>query len=179
MEGPAGGQREPLPLRLLGTIIDSCIVLAGAGLVVLVFGNVLSRFALNIDVAWSSELAAFLLVWATFLGGAAATRRGAHMRIGEFAEALSGRPRAAVEVLILLLVAAILLQLAWFGWIIVERTWEQDTTVLYWPVGMLYAAMPVGSLLTLLWVVNDLVGILSGRVRFERAEHVSAPPLAE
>jgi TRAP-type C4-dicarboxylate transport system permease small subunit len=147
---------EPRPLRLLGAAIDACLVLGGGAIVLLVFGNVLSRFMLNFDVAWSGELVGFLLLWTTFLGGAAAARRGAHMRIGELVESLTGRPRALLEALGLGLVVLVLVLLAWYGWIIVERTWPQQTTVLYWPVGLLYASLPVGSLLTLVFVLHDL-----------------------
>jgi TRAP-type C4-dicarboxylate transport system permease small subunit len=31
--------------------------------------------------------------------------------------------------------------------------------VLYWPVGLLYAAMPVGTFLTLIFVGNDLIAL--------------------
>lgn len=158
---------EPFLLRLLGAAVDACLVVGGAAIVLLVFGNVLSRFLLDWDVAWSGELVGFLLLWTTFLGGAAAARRGAHMRIGELVETLKGRPRALLETLGLGLVVVVLLLLAWYGWIIVERTWPQQTTVLYWPVGLLYASLPVSSLLTLVYVLRDLarqLHRLAGRV---------------
>jgi TRAP-type C4-dicarboxylate transport system permease small subunit len=140
---------EPAALRAFGLALDWCVVLCGALLSLLVFGNVLSRFVFNADVAWSGELASLILVWATFLGGAAAVRRGAHMRVGELVEALSGRVRAAAECLVLLAVMATLGIVAWYGVLLVERTWHQQTTVLYLPVGLLYLAMPVGSALGL------------------------------
>lgn len=133
------------------------ITVLGAAVAALVFGNVLSRFVFSFDVAWSGELASFALVWATFLGAAAAARRGAHMRIGEVIEALSGRPRAAAEIAVALVVIAALLLLAGYGAVIAERQWEQLTTVLYWPQGLLYAAMPAGAALTLPFVARDLL----------------------
>ena len=62
-------------------------------MVVLVFVNVCPH-VFGGDVAWTTELAEFMMVWVTFLGGAAATRRGAHMRITEFLDKLAGRRRA-------------------------------------------------------------------------------------
>jgi TRAP-type C4-dicarboxylate transport system permease small subunit len=138
-------------------VIDVAITVLGAAVAVLVFGNVLSRFVFNFDVAWSGELASFVLVWATFLGAAAATRRGAHMRIGEMLEALAGRPRAVAEIIVALAVIAVLLLLAGYGTVIAERQWAQLTTVLYWPQGLLYAAMPAGAAVTLPFVARDLV----------------------
>jgi TRAP-type C4-dicarboxylate transport system permease small subunit len=154
---------EPLPLRLVGRLVDLAVVLCGAGVAVLVFGNVLARFFAGIDVAWSGELAAFLLVWGTFLGGAAAARRRAHMRVSELVGLLGGGPRRAAEIAINLAVAALLGLVTWYGAIIVELQWPQQTTVLYWPQGLLYLAMPVGAVLTLAFVLHDAVRVANGR----------------
>jgi TRAP-type C4-dicarboxylate transport system permease small subunit len=171
-----GLDSEPWPLRLLGAAVDAFLVLGGGVIVLLVFGNVLSRFIFSFDVAWSGELVGFLLLWTTFLGGAAAARRGAHMRIGELVETLRGRPRAAVEALGQALVVLVLLLLVWYGGIIVARTWPQETTVLYWPVGLLYASLPVGALLTLVYVLRDLVRFVSAlRGRVTLVERASPP----
>jgi TRAP-type transport system small permease protein len=124
-------------------------------------GNVLSRFIFNFDVAWSGEAASLMLVWATFLGGAAAVRRGAHMRVGEVIEALSGRLRAAAELVVLAVVIATLGIVAWYGVLLVERTWEQQTSVLYLPVGLLYLAMPVGSALGLPFALSEAAARLA------------------
>jgi TRAP-type C4-dicarboxylate transport system permease small subunit len=162
---------EPLVLRLVGRLVDLAVVLCGAGVAVLVFGNVLARFVAGIDVAWSGELAAFLLVWGTFLGGAAAARRRAHMRVSELVGMLDGAPRRCAEATINLAVAGLLGIVVWYGVIIVQLQWPQQTTVLYWPYGLLYLAMPVGAALTLLFVLHDTVRIARGRA------HPADPPI--
>jgi TRAP-type C4-dicarboxylate transport system permease small subunit len=154
---------EPPLLRLVGRLLDWVVVLCGAGLMVLVFGNVISRFVLALDIAWSSELATFLLVWGTFLGGAAAARRRAHMRVGEIVGLLGGRTRTAAEIAICLVVAGTLVPVVWFGVAVAAIQWPQLTTVLYLPVGLLYLAMPVGAALSLLFVLHDAVRIARGR----------------
>jgi TRAP-type C4-dicarboxylate transport system permease small subunit len=154
---------EPLPLRLVGRLVDLAVVLCGAGVAVLVFGNVISRFVFALDIAASSELAAFLLVWGTFLGGAAAARRRAHMRVSELVSLLGGMPRRIAEVAINLAVAGLLCLVIWYGAIIVALQWPQLTTVLYWPYGLLYLAMPVGAALTLLFVLHDALRLARGR----------------
>ncbi len=150
-------QPEPLALRLLGDAIDLAIVALGAVLVVVMFGNVLSRAILNLDIAWNTEFGEFVLVWATFLGGAAAARRGLHMRIAEFLDLLQAKLRRQIEAAIDAGVLFLLAILTWRGAAIVERTIDQEMSVLYWPVGLQYAAMPVGSALTAVFVAHQLV----------------------
>jgi TRAP-type C4-dicarboxylate transport system permease small subunit len=125
---------------------------------------VLSRFVFNWDVAWSGELVTFLLVWGSFVGGTAALVRGAHMRIGEIIESLGGAPRRVLEALCLLAVLALLVMVLWQGIAICQRTWDQETTVLYWPQGLLYAGMPVGAALALPFLLHDLWLLLRGRL---------------
>ncbi|MDW4499171.1 TRAP transporter small permease [Sulfitobacter sp. D35] len=141
-----------MPLTILSRLIDFALALGGLAIVALVFGNAFLRGAAGFDLAWSLEVTAFLLLWTTFLGCAAATARGVHMRVTEIADSLV--PRAAapwVSFVIDLIVIAILLSLIWQGWNISTHTWAQKSTVLYWPIGLLYASMPVGMALTLVF----------------------------
>jgi len=151
----------PTPLKTLSRVIDGAIVLFGGGIIVISFGNALLRFVMNLDVAWSMELSTFLMLWVTFLGCAAAAARGAHMRVTEIiAYVLSAPARRWLEIGINLVVSAVLASIIWYGGRLSIRTWEQETTVLYWPVGLLYAAMPVGTLLTLVFIIHQTVRLV-------------------
>jgi TRAP-type C4-dicarboxylate transport system permease small subunit len=154
---------EPTPLRWLGDGVDIAITLLGAALLTVMSANVLARAFLNADIAWNTEFGEFALVWATFLGGAAAARRGAHMCITEFIDKLPTRPRRFVELAIRLAILALLLLLVRAGVTIVDRTMDQQMSVLYWPVGLQYLAMPVGSGLTLVFVAYETWLIARGQ----------------
>ena len=93
------GPPSPLPIRVLGAAVDWAVVALGAAMVALVFVNVVFH-VFGGDVAWTTELCEFMMVWVTFLGGAAATRRGAHMRITEFLDKLDGLPRRWADALV-------------------------------------------------------------------------------
>jgi TRAP-type transport system small permease protein len=163
------GPGEPIPLRVLGTAIDLVVVLGGTLIVLLMFGNVLSRFVFNFDVAWSTELINFLMIWVTFLGAAAAARRGAHMRVGELVGLLSGPGRRTAEIAINLVVVIILGQLVWYGGSIAVGNMDQASTVLYYPMGLQYGAMPVGAALALVYVLRDTVDHARGVAVHERS----------
>ena len=144
------------------------MVALGAAMVVLVFANVVSH-VFGGDVAWTTELAELMMVWVTFLGGAAATRRGAHMRITEFldkldglAAPLGGRARSSSLALVVLGL------LVWFGAGIVAASRNNILTVLDWSMAWQYLSLPVGSALTFVFVAWDLVQIARGRSAAER-----------
>lgn len=61
--------------RFLGVLIAASL----AVMVVLVFGNVFLRYALNSGITLSEELSRWLFVWITFLGAIIAMKEGAHL----------------------------------------------------------------------------------------------------
>ena len=61
--------------QLLSVVIVACLAL----MVVLVFGNVVLRYAANSGIAMSEELSRWLFVWMTFLGAVVAMRDHAHL----------------------------------------------------------------------------------------------------
>jgi TRAP-type C4-dicarboxylate transport system permease small subunit len=173
-DGPAArrpllppGPAAPLPVRVLGAAVDWAVVALGAAMVALVFVNVVFH-VFGGDVAWTTELCEFMMVWVTFLGGAAATRRGAHMRITEFLDKLAGPPRRWADAAIQALALAVLGLLVWFGSGIVVASRNNILTVLDWPMSWQYLSLPVGSALTSVFVAWDLVQIARGKPAAER-----------
>jgi len=60
-------------------LLDALIALALAIMVVLVFGNVVLRYAFNSGITMSEEVSRWLFVWVTFLGAVVAVRERAHL----------------------------------------------------------------------------------------------------
>jgi len=148
----------PLLLRVLSSLIDVFLVLGGLSIVTLVFVNATLRGAAGFDLAWSLEVTAFLLLWTTFLGCAAAIARGAHMRVTEIVELfVPQRAHRFLAAAINIVVTVMMLSLIVEGYSISSHTWAQRTTVLYWPVGFLYASMPVGIALSLIFHLFNMV----------------------
>lgn len=148
----------PLPLRVLSRLIDICLALGGLLIVTLVFVNATLRGAAGFDLAWSLEITAFFLLWTTFLGCAAAIARGAHMRVTEIVENIFGRQfrhflNTAINLIIMITLCSLIIE----GYSISSHTWAQKTTVLYWPVGFLYASMPFGMACSLIFHIFNSI----------------------
>jgi len=161
------GPPAPAPVRWLGFVIDYTLVALGAVMAVLVFCNVLMHL-FHQDIAWTTELCEFMMVWVTFLGGASAARRGTHMTITEFIDKLTGKSRLKADAAVQLLCLAVLFLLVRYGMGIVMANWGNILTVLDWPMAFQYLALPVGSAASLVFVGYDLIQILRGKPREER-----------
>jgi len=153
---------EPAILRWIGDAVDIAVTTLAALLLFVMFANVAARLLLNTDIAWNTEFGEFVLLWATFLGGASAARRGAHMRITEFVEAMPPAFGHATEIATRVGVIVLLGLLIWYGLSIANSTMGQEMTVLHWPMGVQYLAMPAGSALALLFVLYETLLVVKG-----------------
>ncbi len=158
---------QPLWLKAIGKVVDISVILIGGTLAALIFINVCLR-VLGKDLAWLLELGEMMMVWVTFLGGAAAAQRGAHMSINEFLDKLDTAKRrwadAAVQVFSLVILGVVFV----FGIKIVQHSWGNVLTTLEWPMAWQYMPLPLGSGLMCLFVAYDLWLILRGVPREQR-----------
>jgi TRAP-type C4-dicarboxylate transport system permease small subunit len=157
----------PALVKFIGRVVDWSVIGIGALMAGLVFFNV-SLHLFDKDLAWVTELGELLMVWVTFLGGACAAQRGLHMSINEFVDKLESSGRRWADVAILVLSLAVLVILTYYGWILVDANWENQLTVLGWPMAVQYMGMAVGSSFAALFVAVDLVLTLQGVPRERR-----------
>lgn len=161
------GPAAPAPVRFLGMAVDWAVVAIGAVMLTLVFVNVVLH-VFGRDLAWVVELAELLMVWVTFLAGAAAARRGTHMTITEFLDKLAGVPRIAADAVIQLVALGMLGVLVWYGAGLTNASWGNELTVLGIAMAWQYLALPVGAAATFVFVAWDLTQILAGKSAAER-----------
>jgi TRAP-type transport system small permease protein len=157
----------PLPIRLLGRAVDWAVIAIGASMTALVFVNV-SLHLVHLDLAWVTELGELLMVWVTFLGGACAAQRGAHMTITEFIDKLGPAQRRWADTAVQSLCLAMLVVLVRFGWSLVGANWDNQLTVLEWPMAIQYMGMAVGCTLMTVFVGFDVWQTLRGVPREQR-----------
>jgi TRAP-type C4-dicarboxylate transport system permease small subunit len=158
---------SPPLIRWIGKLVDWLVIGLGGSLAVLIFINVVMHAA-GKDLAWLTELGEMIMVWVTFLGGAAAAQRGAHMSINEFLDKLKPTERkwadAAVQTFTLAIVAVVL----YYGVGIVRGSWGNVLTTLEWPMAWQYMPLPLGMGLMGVFVGWDLILILRGVPREQR-----------
>jgi TRAP-type transport system small permease protein len=124
--------------------------------------GVISR-QLNAPVAWSDELAQYLLVWTAFVGWIIANRQRSHIRITVFADKLPALLGLALELLtqgLVVLFALVLLRNS-FG--LIDRTWDVESIALPITTAALYVVMPLAALALILQAIGDAALALVGR----------------
>lgn len=98
--------------------LELVMVLLLAGMVVMVFGNVVLRYALDSGIDVSEELSRYFFVWLTFVGAVVVHREHAHLGVDAMVKALPMLGRKACMAITDILV---LICCAVFFW----GTWKQ------------------------------------------------------
>jgi TRAP-type C4-dicarboxylate transport system permease small subunit len=163
---------KPL-LRVSDRLVRCAAVALLLTLLATVVAGVVSR-QLNAPLAWTDELAQYLLVWTGFTGWIVAARRRSHIRITVFAEKLPASAGRVLEILTqtaIILFAAILTRYS-FG--LIERTWDVESIALPVSTAALYMVMPLAGLALILQALAEIGDVLSGR-RFATAAPGTQP----
>jgi TRAP-type C4-dicarboxylate transport system permease small subunit len=146
--------------RLIGYLIAAML----AVMVVLVFGNVIMRYAFNSGFTLSEELSRWLFVWLTFLGAVTALRESGHLGTDMLVGKLGPLGKRICMGLALLLMLYCL-------WLLFKGSYDQamvnltsTSPVMEVPMAWLYGAGMVLAVLGAPILLNDLWRLLTGQI---------------
>lgn len=155
-------------IRLLdeaGSLIEKgtgfvCVITLGV-MVVIVAAGVLFRYVFNSPIQWGEELARFLMLWTGFTAMNIAMRKNQHVHIDIFVKRLPTSIQVALEYCVYFLAGYFLLILTIKGYGMTTST-RMTAAILPFSMSWIYAAVPVGALLTLIQLsINFLKRLFS------------------
>ena len=106
---------------------------------------------------WLQEVTSTFFIYGIFIGAAVATRRNDHLFLAAIGDSMTGRPRLAIETAIRLVVIAVGLFMAWFGYVNFLRGFGSFRMPSMTPIASLYAAIPISGALIALFAFEQLV----------------------
>ena len=145
--------------------IEYMIAACMAGMVVLVFGNVMLRYGFNSGITLSEELSRWLFVWMTFLGAIVALRKHEHLgtdmlvgRLGPIGKKIC----MGFSQLLMLFICVLLFKGAYeqavINWTSTSAVMEASLSWVYFP-GIIFAVL--GGLM----IAMDFFQLLSGQTQ--------------
>lgn len=158
-------------VRWSDNLVGAAAVLLLLAMLAAVFLGVVFRLA-GEPLAWSDELAQYLLVWTGFTGWIIASRRRSHIRIGLIVDRLKGWPRRAAEIVIQLLVAALGAILLFKSFGLIQRNVDVEWVSLPLSVALVYIPMPIAGCAVILQSAAQIVEAVRGNVARDSAREV-------
>ncbi len=150
-------------VRLMDVLYFICILIASVSLVimsVIISWGVFTRYVLGSGSFWPEPISIFLAIQLTFYGAAACYRAGTHISLRMFVDLLPQALQSWQERFVHLLMAGICLFMIVWGASLVHTTFFQSYPEFqYVRVGVVYSAIPIAGLITLLFVIEHAFNI--------------------
>jgi len=172
-------RQRHLKWRALDPLETALMVLCGvtlAGFCTSVIFDIVTR-ELRMPWLWLQEVTSTFFIYGIFVGAAVATRRNDHLFLAAVGESMTGRPRQIIETAIRLVVIAVGLFMAWFGYVNFVRGFGSFRMPSMTPIASLYAAIPISGALIALFAFEQLVN--GWRNTFEKSAEDRAAEKAE
>jgi TRAP-type C4-dicarboxylate transport system permease small subunit len=117
-------------------------------LAAVVFTQFFSRYVLNDSIAWTEEIARYLLMVTAFMGAALAARKGTHIALEIVPNLLPPGLRRWARLLLGLVTVGFFAISAWLCWSIAEAMMYQPMVVIDVPLGWVYWGVLAGMVMT-------------------------------
>ena len=133
----------PPPLSSYGTE-DWIALVVFWGLAIVVFLQFFTRYVLNDSLAWTEEIARYLLIMVAFIGGGMAVRRMSHIHVEFFYVYLSRRVAIVLSTVVDIIRIAFFAYATYLAWLVTELMAGQSMVVIEWPMSIVYGSAFVG-----------------------------------
>lgn len=143
---------------ILVKLEESILILCFSVMGLVLFLQVIMRFVFNMPLSWVEELARYLQIWITFLGIGYGVRKGSHISMDLVSTKLNKGAKYAVS---MFCDAACL----WAFSILLKTSFvflsgqNVLSTAMRIPMQLVYAVIPIGTVVYMLYVVNEMVGL--------------------
>lgn len=135
------------PNEVLWKSVEVVMVTILGVMVVLVFGNVVARYAFDAAITWAEEVSRFLFVWLTFVGASLGLRRGVHLSVDLVVAALSSRKRLALQILCHVISIVFFCVWAFGGLTLINANLDYMSPATGFSMGLVYVIGPLSAVL--------------------------------
>lgn len=139
------------------------------GMVLIVFAQVVFRF-LQASLPWSEEASRYLMVWIAMLGASVALRRKGHIGVEALIILLPEVLKKIVALVVTLISAAFFTGIIFYGYKVVSVVYAQESPAMEVSMAFPYSALIVGSVLMLLYSLEELFIILCSFVHLREGQ---------
>lgn len=146
-------------MRLFEKWFEPAVIVAMlSAIILLVFADVIARFAFSTSIAVANELARFCFVYMIYFGVSYAIRERRHMRVTVVLEMLPEGLRRWVFALAELIFLIYSVAVCWLGVVITQQALERGKILssTEWPLSVLYAAIILSGALSALRLTHSL-----------------------
>ena len=149
--------------RSLSRVVEGLIILGATTIVTMVTAEVILRYLFKHSLIFTEELARYLMVWIVFLGSALAIRDGSHIHISFLTKRFSLQTQKWLRLSANILTVFFLFFVTFEGLKILPQQLYQMCITINISLFYFYLAIPVGSILMIIYIVPSLKEIFQNK----------------
>ena len=130
--------------KFFENLLKTLVIVANAAMLLLVFGQVITRYVFGWTPHFGEELARYLFVWVVFLSLPLVARYGGHMCIETLTSRVKGRMLKTLNILADIFSIAFLSIMVWNGARMVALADFQTSPAMMIPMSWVYVVIPFG-----------------------------------
>jgi len=142
--------------KALTKCVETFMVISFIFLIGITFMQVLSRYIFSFSFAWSEELTRYIFVWMIFVGASLGFRYKSHIALDLVLSLMPPLGRRIMEFINAVAILVLLGVLIYYGWNTTLVAMKQNSPALYLPMGYVYASIPIGSVVTAIFILTGL-----------------------
>lgn len=131
----------------------TCLVV----MTVLIGAQVFARYLFNHPLYWTEELGRHVMIWMVFMASCVCLRRGFHLNISFLEQRLNPRARMILGLVMAVLLGYFFYLMMIHGWALTQKTMGQRSSALHYPMGLVYAALPISGLLMTMFNIEKMI----------------------
>lgn len=153
--------------RLFENTLNITMAFALAVMVVLVFGNVVLRYAFNSGITWSEEMSRYLFMWLTFLGAIGAYKNKEHLGVDMVIKRLPIKMKKVVLVISDLMILFVLYLVLDGSWKMTLINIDSNAPATGMPLALVYGTGILVSVSMGLMTIHNLYRLFTNKIKDE------------
>ena len=157
-------------IDLLYKVIDKfcyIVIAVSFSAIVIILGMQMLLRVLGSPTMWSEEVCRYLFIWLLFLGGAQAFSKGGHLVVDVIFVRFPRRMQLILMFVYYIVIAVFSGYLLYSGMLYAMSQWTRPMyTVAFIPLGWVDLCIPVGSAVTILYILRELFRMMQKKERY-------------
>jgi TRAP-type C4-dicarboxylate transport system permease small subunit len=146
---------DMLEIMIRWTVVFLLVIMVAA-----IGSQVFARYIFHQSLYWTEELGRHVMIWMLFLASVLCVRRGLHLSITLLQQRLKPEKQLVLQIIGSVILAFFFYMMVVHGWTLAQKTMVQRSSAIHYPMGFVYAALPVSGLL--MFIVNIEIIVKTG-----------------
>lgn len=152
---------------ILESVLKFCMVVMLIMLTVIVIVGIMARYVFLVSIPWTQEISRYLMIWTSFLGLGVAYRKRELIAVKVFTDILPKRLFRIAFFVSDILCSIFLVVVVYYGIRLCIQNSDQVSAAARIPVSIVYAAIPVGGVIYLLFSLESILDFFERRKTVE------------